>query len=166
LCWSTLSEGTVNAEKYGLAGLVTPFTSSSVLHFITYLLPCPLQSANTYINTTTMSSSQKRPGTSHSSGVFSGSISPMSPAKLVPSLGDKTPSPISRDLGHATYISHHSHMSKPSRNTRNMNINAFGIAGKREAREADNTENRFELFLLGDGEKKVTEEADTRKSKL
>ena len=27
----------------------------------------------------------------------------------------------------------------------------------------DNTQPRFELFLLGDGEKKVTEEADTRK---
>lgn len=28
----------------------------------------------------------------------------------------------------------------------------------------DNTQPRFELFLLGEGEKKVTEEADTRES--
>lgn len=28
----------------------------------------------------------------------------------------------------------------------------------------DNVPNRFELFILGDGEKKVTEETDTRKS--
>ena len=27
----------------------------------------------------------------------------------------------------------------------------------------DNVQNRFELFLLGEGEKKVTEEPDTRK---
>lgn len=30
----------------------------------------------------------------------------------------------------------------------------------------ENVPNRFELFLLGDGEKKVTEETDTRKSAL
>lgn len=36
--------------------------------------------------------------------------------------------------------------------------------GKREAKpiSEDNQPVRFELFLLGDGEKKVTEEADTR----
>ena len=36
---------------------------------------------------------------------------------------------------------------------------------RRESRPTaeDNTQPRFELFLLGDGEKKVTEEADTRK---
>ncbi|MCJ1451016.1 DNA-directed RNA polymerase II core subunit [Mycoblastus sanguinarius] len=36
--------------------------------------------------------------------------------------------------------------------------------GRREARPTaeDNVQHRFELFLLGDGEKKVTEEADTR----
>ena len=35
-----------------------------------------------------------------------------------------------------------------------------------ESRQAteDNNQPRFELFLLGEGEKKVTEEADTRES--
>lgn len=33
-------------------------------------------------------------------------------------------------------------------------------------RQYDNVPNRFELFLLGDGEKKVTEEPDTRKSSV
>ncbi len=38
--------------------------------------------------------------------------------------------------------------------------------GQREARPTaeDNLSDRFELFLLGDGEKKVTEEPDTSKS--
>ena len=31
---------------------------------------------------------------------------------------------------------------------------------------SDNVGNRFELFILGDGEKKVTEEVDTRKHAL
>ena len=44
-----------------------------------------------------------------------------------------------------------------------MNINVFGVNRQRETRAVDNTEDRFELFLLGDGEKKVAEEADTRK---
>lgn len=76
----------------------------------------------------------------------------------MPSGGD-TPDPLSRDLGGATYVSQHSHMSKPSRNTSTMDINT---GGQRDSRAVDNTEDRFELFLLGDGEKKVTEEADTR----
>lgn len=41
---------------------------------------------------------------------------------------------------------------------------SLNSAGKREAKPIpeDNQPARFELFLLGDGEKKVTEEADTR----
>ena len=84
-------------------------------------------------------------------------MSPLHPASLHLSGGD-TPEHISRDLGGATYVSHHSHMSKPPRNPFTMNINT---GGQRDSRALDNTENRFELFLLGDGEKKVTEEADT-----
>ena len=54
-------------------------------------------------------------------------------------------------------------MTRPSANTANMDINALINRERNEPRAADNTENRFELFLLGEGEKKVTEEADTRK---
>lgn len=43
-------------------------------------------------------------------------------------------------------------------------MNSLNSAGKREANPTseDNQPARFELFLLGDGERKVTEEADTR----
>lgn len=46
-----------------------------------------------------------------------------------------------------------------------MNPNAENAGYRREPKitAEDNTQPRFELFLLGDGEKKVTEEADTRK---
>lgn len=46
-----------------------------------------------------------------------------------------------------------------------MNPNAgfaTGNAGQPRPTAEDNTQPRFELFLLGEGEKKVTEEADTR----
>lgn len=43
-------------------------------------------------------------------------------------------------------------------------MTSLNSTGKREAKPTseDNQPARFELFLLGDGEKKVTEEADTR----
>ena len=46
-----------------------------------------------------------------------------------------------------------------------MNPVAENAGYSRQARPTaeDNTQPRFELFLLGEGEKKVTEEADTRK---
>lgn len=46
----------------------------------------------------------------------------------------------------------------------NMNPNAGNAGYRRESKPTaeDNTQPRFELFLLGEGEKKVTEEADTR----
>ena len=45
-----------------------------------------------------------------------------------------------------------------------MNLNTGNASYRREPKPTaeDNTQPRFELFLLGDGEKKVTEEADTR----
>ncbi|CAD6574577.1 MAG: DNA-directed RNA polymerase II core subunit [Alectoria sarmentosa] len=45
-----------------------------------------------------------------------------------------------------------------------MNPNAGNAGYRRESKPTaeDNTQPRFELFLLGEGEKKVTEEADTR----
>lgn len=103
----------------------------------------------------------------HSSSHFSGSMSPLSPAKLIAPTGDDTPRAPSRNLGKTTYTSQKSHMSKNNSGySASMDINKF-IGGRGESRAADdNTENRFELFLLGDGEKKVTEEADTRESTL
>ena len=70
-----------------------------------------------------------------------------------------------RNLNRDTFYSHHAHMVRPSgvRANVNMNINS---GERRNSHNNDNTENRFELFLLGDGEKKVTEETDTRKSTL
>ena len=107
-----------------------------------------------------------RAGTTHASSNFSGSFSPVSPASLIAPSGDPAPAAVSRNLSNDTYISHHSHMTRPCGNTANMDINAFTKNGPRESCAVDNTQNRFELFLLGDGEKKVTEEADTRKSNL
>ena len=45
-----------------------------------------------------------------------------------------------------------------------MNLSAGNAGYRRESKPTaeDNTQPRFELFLLGEGEKKVTEEADTR----
>ena len=64
-----------------------------------------------------------------------------------------------------TIISQYAHMMRLSQNsaiTRTMT--SLNSAGKREANPTseDNQPARFELFLLGDGEKKVTEEADPR----
>ena len=111
-----------------------------------------------------MPSPSKRAGTTHSSSAFSGAFSPRDPASLIAPSGETAPAvPAVRDLDGATYVSQYSHMTGPSRNTSTMDINSFNKNGQRESRAEDNTEDRFELFLLGDGEKKVTEEADTRK---
>ena len=68
-------------------------------------------------------------------------------------------------LNSPQHTSHHSHMSPPTPHTSNMNPNTGNLGYERGTRPTaeDNTQPRFELFLLGDGEKKVTEEADTRK---
>ena len=44
----------------------------------------------------------------------------------------------------------------------NFNIGTPGYSRASRPTAEDNVQNRFELFLLGEGEKKVTEEADTR----
>lgn len=64
-------------------------------------------------------------------------------------------------------VSHHAHMRKNSspnlgHDMRPANPEPPGRGGKPAAE--DNVPNRFELFLLGEGEKKVTEVTDTRKS--
>ena len=66
------------------------------------------------------------------------------------------------NLGTSQHVSYHSHMSPPSYTSMNPNVHRAGSAGQPRPTAEDNTQPRFELFLLGEGEKKVTEEADTR----
>ncbi|KAL8716647.1 MAG: hypothetical protein Q9225_006039 [Loekoesia sp. 1 TL-2023] len=79
-----------------------------------------------------------------------------------------TPPPITTSfLNEPTHISSWSHMRKSPITTRNLSSNMRlpnpegGHCEPKPGAE-DNVPNRFELFLLGDGEKKVTEETDTR----
>ena len=69
------------------------------------------------------------------------------------------------DLHGDHHVSGHSHMTRTdiNRPPLSMDINRGARNGPSSAAE-DNVPHRFELFLLGEGEKKVTEEADTRKS--
>ena len=69
-------------------------------------------------------------------------------------------------LGSPTHFSQHSHMNRGGPGLyANMNVNALSSNSNRGPKPTaeDNVPNRFDTFLLGDGEKKVTEEADTRK---
>lgn len=80
---------------------------------------------------------------------------------------DPSPQPVSHFFGEDNHISQYSHMRRPSPMTAaNLFNNMRPInpeAGRRDRPSAEeNVPNRFELFLLGDGEKKVTEETDTR----
>lgn len=102
----------------------------------------------------------------HSYSAFSGNFSPLSPVSLIAPTGEPIPRAPPRNLSNSTYTSNTSHMSKPSGNTASMDINSLGMGRRGGLQAEDNTADRFELFLLGDGEKKVTEEADTRKSTL
>ena len=72
--------------------------------------------------------------------------------------------PYSTNLSAAQHTSHHSHMTRASLHTSSMNPNKGNAGYGREPKPTaqGDMEPRFELFLLGDGEKKVTEEADTR----
>ena len=65
-------------------------------------------------------------------------------------------------LWSAQYTSNHSHMNHEALYNPSMKDDAHSIGDAKIAAE-DNRKPRFELFLLGDGEKKVSEEADTRK---
>lgn len=61
-------------------------------------------------------------------------------------------------------ISHYAHMTRPVLHLSRLGLNP-GIPDYTPnpvLASEDNTQPRFELFLLGEGEKKVTEEADTR----
>lgn len=63
-----------------------------------------------------------------------------------------------------TITSQYAHMTRLPHNSIMRTMTSLNSAGKRESKPTseDNQPDRFELFLLGDGEKKVTEEADTR----
>ena len=98
-----------------------------------------------------------------------GSLSPLRPAEYLAPNIDYMNRPTARpSLNRATVVSQTSHMQyytygAPSTATMNINIgNPYTDRGHRINTE-DNIPNRFDAFLLGDGEKKVTEEPDTRK---
>lgn len=92
-------------------------------------------------------------------------LNPTFPADHIPPTSDYVTRPYATNLSTAQHTSVHSHMRPASLHMSSMNMNAGNIGYRRESKPTaeDNTQPRFELFLLGDGEKKVTEEADTRK---
>ena len=69
-------------------------------------------------------------------------------------------------LSTAQHLSAHSHVNRASLHTSGLNPNIGNGYTREPSNTEGNTQDRFELFLLGDGEKKVTEEADTRKLNL
>ena len=101
-----------------------------------------------------------------------GSLTPPHPAEYLAPNIDYVHRPVARpSLNRATVVSAASHMqryppSASSIGTMNINIgNPNSERGQRISTE-DNIPSRFDAFLLGDGEKKVTEEPDTRESRL
>lgn len=100
-----------------------------------------------------------------------GSSSPISPAdyvaRIAPNSSNVRESSQGPHLPSDQHVSYMSHMTPPRGSPNyalNMNVNSGG-SRHAAASADDNRPDRFELFLLGDGEKKVTEEADTRKSR-
>lgn len=95
-----------------------------------------------------------------------GALSPRRPADyLAPNIDYMNPPKHRPSLNRATVVSQLAHM-KYSASTATMNINIGNPNTDRGHRVSaeDNIPTRFDAFLLGDGEKKVTEEPDTRKS--
>ena len=94
------------------------------------------------------------------------SLSPVTPAEaaslIAPNIHyERRPRPAT--LGINTHISVESHMT---RDGLPVNMNPSTPSAYRQKHligAGDNIQDRFELFLLGEGEKKVTEEPDTRK---
>lgn len=95
--------------------------------------------------------------------VTSGSSSPVSPADFVarnaPSVHNIREGP---QGAYSIPFQHKSHASHSSYGNQDSSHNSSRAAKSVD----DNRPDRFELFLLGDGEKKVVEEADTRRSHL
>ncbi len=84
------------------------------------------------------------------------------------SLRGSTPPAVVHFLREETHVSAWSHMLRYPHSVSNLGSNMRipnPEAGRLDRPSAEeNVPNRFELFLLGDGEKKVTEETDTRMS--
>ena len=93
-----------------------------------------------------------------------GSLGPRFLADYIAPTSDHMTRPYNTNLSTSQHTSVHSHMSRGLLPMSNMNPNAGNAGYRRESKPTaeDNTQPRFELFLLGEGEKKVTEEADTR----
>ena len=94
-----------------------------------------------------------------------GSLSPRKPAEILAPNADYQDRPVASDLGSPTHFSQHPRMSRDGPGPyANMNVNALSSNANRGPKPTaeDNVPNRFDTFLLADGEKKVTEEADTR----
>ena len=111
------------------------------------------------------------PDRHRSSGARShGSLTPRHPAEYLAPNIDYVHRPVARpSLNRATVVSAAAHMQRyplgaSSSATMDINIgNPNAERGQRISTE-DNIPSRFDAFLLGDGEKKVTEEPDTRES--
>lgn len=129
---------------------------SAVIHFFLacyYSRILPTNLSITYLVNLAMASQDSR-----------GSPSPRFPADYIAPSSDHVTRPYTTNLSIAHHTSVHSHMSPASLHMSSMNPNAGNTGYRREPKVTaeDNTQPRFELFLLGEGEKKVTEEADTR----
>lgn len=99
-----------------------------------------------------------------------GSLSPRRPAEYLAPNIDYMNRPAPRpSLNRATVVSGAAHMQRfpfgpSSIATMNINIGNPNTDRGQRINAEDNVPTRFDAFLLGDGEKKVTEEPDTRKS--
>lgn len=138
---------------YSLRPLLSTFP---IIHL--FLACCsrilPIKLSIVYLVTLVMASQHPR-----------GSLSPRLPTDYIAPFNEHVTRPYATNLGTAQHTSVHSHMSPASLHMSSMNLSPDNAGYRREpkATAEDNTQPRFELFLLGEGEKKVTEEADTRK---
>ena len=84
-------------------------------------------------------------------------------ANLIKPNSDYQNRPRAPTLGTTSHVSIESHMTRGIGFTMNLNGSKSDRSHHTVTAE-NNVQDRFELFLLGDGEKKVTEEPDTRTS--
>ena len=120
----------------------------------------PRPSSESYDRSTDRGSSLGARSHSH------GSLTPVHPAEyLSPNIEHR---PVVRpSLNRATVVSSAAHMQRPrpggsSIGTMNINFGNPNTERGHRINAEDNVPSRFDAFLLGDGEKKVTEEPDTR----
>lgn len=87
-------------------------------------------------------------------------LSPTFPADYIAPTRDSVTRTYNMNPNAKKFISQYSHMTKPLPSTSRVRPEGYSSAPNNTTE--DDTVPRFELFLLGEGEKKVTEEADTR----